>query len=100
MTTVLNKKANIAPPALAFHNHHEVPILKTRKQMRLWVNIFSEDLPCSEILASTISRGIIPIKIRGVKVPEKGNARNINVPPIKDAIQRFFRFNVISKYNG
>ena len=100
MTTVLNKKANIAPPALAFHNHQEVPILKTKKQMRLWANIFSEDFPCSEILASTISRGIIPKKIRGVIVPEKGNARNINVPPMRDAVQRFFRFNVISKYSG
>lgn len=39
-------------------------------------------------------------KIRGVMVPEKGKAMNMIVPPIKDAVQRFFRFNVIDKYSG
>ena len=46
------------------------------------------------------SRGTKLKNIRGVRVPEKGNAKNIIRPPIKDAVQRFFRFNIIGKYSG
>jgi hypothetical protein len=52
------------------------------------------------IVDSTISSGTKLKNIRGVRVPEKGNAKNMSMPPIKDAVQRFFRFNVIGKYSG
>ena len=96
----LNRNANIAPPILAFHNHQDVPMLKMKKQVKLWIKIFSEDFPQFKISVSTIRRGMKLKKINGVMVPEKGKAMNMIVPPIKDAIQRFFRFNVIDKYSG
>ena len=39
----LNRNANIAPPMLAFNNHQDVPILKIKKQTKLWIKIFSDD---------------------------------------------------------
>ena len=62
--------------------------------------MFSDERSCCKISASTISRGIKLKNIKGVRVPEKGNAKNMIVPPKKDKVQRFVRFNVIGKYSG
>ena len=75
-------------------------MLNTKKQMKLCIKKLSEERLWCTISASTISRGIKLMKIRGVMVPEKGKAKNMIAPPIKDAIQRFFLFNVIGKYSG
>ena len=100
ITTALNRNAKIAPPALAFQIHQDVPRLKIKKQIKLWLKIFREERPWLKMSASTTRSGIKLKNIRGVIVPEKGKAKNMIKPPIKDAIQRFFRFNVIGKYNG
>jgi hypothetical protein len=95
----LNKNAKIAPPKLAFTSHQDVPILKIRKHKNVCMNKLLEADLDFIIESSMMSNGTRPIKMRGVRLPVKGKARNIIAPPDNELIYRSFLFNIICKYS-
>jgi fructose-1,6-bisphosphatase len=99
MTSELNKNAKIAPPKLAFISHQDVPILKIKKHKNVCKNKLLDDNLDFNTESSMISNGRSPMKMSGVRLPVKGKARNIIIPPNNELKYRSFLFNIIYKYS-